>query len=223
MRRQRQKGGHIAVRSRNFPRTGDRRSHHGDRRLKQGGHSVKARNVTSRLIGLAAVGLVSAGVIAGTASAASNPPWKIGVSNTLQGNGWREQMICAVKAQSKVSGKVSSVSVESQTTNAAGQIAQIRRLISQGVNAIIINPADPKALDGVIAQAAAEGHRGGRPSTSPSPPRRPTRPTTTRWPTGAWARSGCSSSSAARATWSRCAASPAPRPTRTATRASSRP
>jgi ribose transport system substrate-binding protein len=118
---------------------------------------VKARNVTSRLIGLAAVGLVSAGVIAGTASAASDPPWKVGVSNTLQGNGWREQMICAVKAQSKVSGKVNSVSVESQTTNAAGQIAQIRRLISQGVNAIIINPADPKALDGVIAQAAQKG------------------------------------------------------------------
>ncbi len=45
---------------------------------------MKARNVTSRLIGLAAVGLVSAGVIAGTASAASNPPWKIGVSNTLR-------------------------------------------------------------------------------------------------------------------------------------------
>jgi ribose transport system substrate-binding protein len=124
---------------------------------RKGGTSVTARNATARWIGLAAAGLAAAGIIAGTASAASDPPWKIGVSNTLQGNGWREQMICAVKAQSKVSGKVSSVSVESQTTNAAGQIAQIRRLISQGVNAIIINPADPKALDGVIKQAAQKG------------------------------------------------------------------
>jgi ribose transport system substrate-binding protein len=113
--------------------------------------------VRARWLSLTLAGLAAGAVIAGTASAASSPPWKIGVSNTIQGNGWRDQMICAVKAQSKVSGKVNNVIVESQNTNAAGQIAQIRRLISQGVNAIIINPADPKALDGVIAQAAQRG------------------------------------------------------------------
>ncbi|HKW69621.1 MAG TPA: LacI family transcriptional regulator, partial [Candidatus Dormibacteraeota bacterium] len=31
----------------------------------------------------------------------------VGVSNTLQGNGWREEMICSIKAQAKVSGVVS--------------------------------------------------------------------------------------------------------------------
>ena len=30
----------------------------------------------------------------------------LGVSNTLVGNGWREEMICAVKAQALASGKV---------------------------------------------------------------------------------------------------------------------
>src|SRR5262245_42016460 len=66
-------------------------------------------------------------------------------------------MVCAVKAQSLASGKVSDVIVESQTTNTAGQIAQIRRLISQGVNAIIINPSDRSALNPVIKQAAQRG------------------------------------------------------------------
>ena len=39
----------------------------------------------------------------------------------------------------------------------AEQIADLRTLISAGVNAIIINPSDAKALDGVIKQAAERG------------------------------------------------------------------
>jgi ribose transport system substrate-binding protein len=111
------------------------------------------------LVGAAAAGAlaVAAGLAIGSQANAANPPYTIGVSNTLQGNGWREQMICAVKAQSLASGKVGKVIVESQTTNTAGQIAQLRRLISQGVNAIIVNPSDRSALDPVIKQATQRG------------------------------------------------------------------
>ena len=42
-------------------------------------------------------------------SGGSDKKWVIGVSNTLAGNGWREQMICSVKAQALASGKVSKV------------------------------------------------------------------------------------------------------------------
>ncbi|MCB0162411.1 MAG: hypothetical protein KDD83_29940, partial [Caldilineaceae bacterium] len=35
----------------------------------------------------------------------------IGVSNTLVGNGWREQMICAIKAEATASGLVDRVVV----------------------------------------------------------------------------------------------------------------
>lgn len=122
---------------------------------------MTARSVNGRLVALGAAGLAAAGLALAVglseADAAASPPYTIGVSNTLQGNGWREQMICAVKAQSLASGKVGKVIVESQTTNAAGQIAQIRRLISQGVNAIIVNPSDRSALDPVIKQAAQKG------------------------------------------------------------------
>ena len=43
-----------------------------------------------------------------TASMAHAEGYKIGISNTVQGNGWREQMVCAMKAEALASGKVAS-------------------------------------------------------------------------------------------------------------------
>src|SRR5262245_9541605 len=97
--------------------------------------------------------------IAGTASAKPAAPgsWVLGVSNTLVGNGWREEMICAVKAQALASGKVNKVIVANRNGGPAEQIADIRNLISAGANAIVINPSSGNALNSVIAQAAARG------------------------------------------------------------------
>jgi ribose transport system substrate-binding protein len=81
----------------------------------------------------------------------------VGVSNTLTGNGWREEMICSIKAQAKASGVVSKVVVANRTTDAAGQIADIRNLISSGANVIVINPSDRDALNSVIKQATDKG------------------------------------------------------------------
>lgn len=81
----------------------------------------------------------------------------LGVSNTLVGNGWREEMICAVKAQAAASGKVSKVLVSNQNGAAPEQIAAIRNLISSGANAIILNPADATALNSVISEAKRRG------------------------------------------------------------------
>ncbi len=81
----------------------------------------------------------------------------VGVSNTLQGNGWREEMICSIKAQAKASGVVSKVIIANRNTDAAGQIADIRNLISSGANVIVINPSDRDALNSVIKQATDKG------------------------------------------------------------------
>jgi ribose transport system substrate-binding protein len=81
----------------------------------------------------------------------------LGVSNTLVGNGWREEMICAVKAQALASGAVDKVLVSNQNGAAPEQIAAIRNLISSGANAIIINPADATALNSVISEAKSRG------------------------------------------------------------------
>ena len=69
--------------------------------------------------------------------------YTIGVSNTVQGNGWREEMICAIKAQALASGKVAELNIAHRNTDAAGQLEDIRNLIGAGVNAIVVNPADP--------------------------------------------------------------------------------
>jgi ribose transport system substrate-binding protein len=80
----------------------------------------------------------------------------IGVSNTLVGNGWREQMICSVKAQALASGKVAEVISANRNGGPTEQIADLRSLISQGVNAIIVNPSDATKLNDVIAEAVAK-------------------------------------------------------------------
>ena len=52
---------------------------------------------------LAMLAGVAMAALAGSAAAQD---YTIGISNTVQGNGWREEMICAMKAQALASGKV---------------------------------------------------------------------------------------------------------------------
>jgi ribose transport system substrate-binding protein len=89
-----------------------------------------------------------------TAAATS---YKIGFANGVIGNGWREEMICAAKLQASVSTMPVSVNVQENQQNTAVMISQIRNMISQGVNAIIIDPPDPTSLNGVIHQAVQHG------------------------------------------------------------------
>src|SRR5258708_766198 len=77
----------------------------------------------------------------------------VGVSNTLVGNGWREEMVCSIKAEALASGKVSKIILANRNGGPSEQIADLRNLISAGVNIIIVNPSDRKALDPVIKQA----------------------------------------------------------------------
>lgn len=81
----------------------------------------------------------------------------IGVSNTLVGNGWREQMICAIKAEASASGVVDEVVVVNRNGGPTEQIADLEGLISQGVDAIILNPTDRDGLNAVIEAAIAQG------------------------------------------------------------------
>src|SRR6516225_6738834 len=104
---------------------------------------------------LASMLALAAGLSAGRAQAADK--YVVGVSNTLIGNGWREEMVCSVKAEALASGKVSKVILANRNGGPSEQIADIRNLISAGANIIIINPSDRKALDPVIKQAADKG------------------------------------------------------------------
>jgi ribose transport system substrate-binding protein len=87
---------------------------------------------------------------------AADKQYTVGVSNTLIGNGWREEMVCSIKAEALASGKVSKVVLANRNGGPSEQIADLRNLISAGVNIIILNPSDRKALDPVIKQAVAK-------------------------------------------------------------------
>jgi len=101
--------------------------------------------------GLAALG---ATMLAGAASAQE---YTIGISNTVQGNGWREEMVCAMKAEALASGKVKALNIAHRNTDAAGQLEDLRNLISAKVNAIVVNPADPAGIQAALAEATAAG------------------------------------------------------------------
>jgi ribose transport system substrate-binding protein len=98
-------------------------------------------------------GTAAPGSAAPASGATGGASYKIGVSNTLQGNGWREEMICSIKAEATSSGRVSSLTIDHRNTDAAGQLSDIRDLIAKGVNAIIVNPASPDAVNAALKEA----------------------------------------------------------------------
>lgn len=91
------------------------------------------------------------------APAAMADTFSIGVSNTVQGNGWREQMICAMRTQARDSGMVDRLVVAHRNTDAAGQLEDLRNLIEAGVDAIVLNPSSPDALNSAIEDALEAG------------------------------------------------------------------
>src|SRR5215471_2510163 len=107
-----------------------------------------------RFSGIAASVLLALGATGG-ANAAQQ--FVIGVSNTHIGNSWREEFVCSIKAEALASGLVSKVVLANREAGPSEQIADLRTMISAGVNAIIINPSDEKALNGVIKLAADKG------------------------------------------------------------------
>jgi ribose transport system substrate-binding protein len=103
-------------------------------------------------------GAAAAALILGLAGmAAAQETYTIGVSNTVQGNGWREQMICAIKAQALDSGLVESLNIAHRNTDAAGQLEDMRNLIQAGVDAIVVNPANPEGINDAIREATEAG------------------------------------------------------------------
>jgi len=99
----------------------------------------------------AAVALLAPGM----AFADAHGGYTIGVSNTVQGNGWREQMICAMRAQAAAEG--ATLIVAHRNTDAAGQLEDLNNLIEAGVDAIVLNPANPEALNSALDAAIAAG------------------------------------------------------------------
>ena len=106
----------------------------------------------------------SAGPTATSGGGATTSPtqaakqYVIGFSNTGgTGNGFREEQNCTAKAEALASGQVSKVVMIAHNTDSAGQLSDLRDLISQGVDAIVFNPSSADALNPALAEAKAAG------------------------------------------------------------------
>jgi len=123
---------------------------------------MKRIGMARALVAIAALAVVTGACTSSPAASGgaggTAAKYTIGFSNPGGvGNGWREAMLCSAKAQAVKEGNVTKVSIIHSDTDAAGQLADIRTLIAQGVNALVINPADPDALNPGIAEAIKAG------------------------------------------------------------------
>src|SRR3954467_4111613 len=114
-------------------------------------------------VSLLAVGILLAACQAG-APALPSPntkgPFTIGYSNGGGvGNGFREEQVCTAKAEATAEASMVTqpLNIIHRNTDAAGQLSDLRTLISQNVNAIVFNPNDPDALNPALAEAHQKG------------------------------------------------------------------
>jgi ribose transport system substrate-binding protein len=98
----------------------------------------------------------------GTSSTGNADAPFIALSNSFIGNGWRQTLVAKFEEaaeQAKSDGLISEYKVVNAPgdNSATEQIAQIKSLLLQKPDAILINPASPTALTPVITQACNAG------------------------------------------------------------------
>ncbi len=109
---------------------------------------------------LAACGSSSSSSTSGSPSSGNKGPFLIGVSNGFVDSEWRSQMISdlqSANAQYMKQGLTKDLVIVSSDVDVQGQAQQIRNLINRGVNAIIVDPNSPSALNPVIKEATDKG------------------------------------------------------------------
>ena len=103
------------------------------------------------------IAVASAASARGTKSEAG--PYKIALANSFIGNTWRVEMANLFKGGCKMPpySKQVTCSVYNSGNDVGKQTQQISNLISQQVDAIVLNAASPTGLNGIIKQACDRG------------------------------------------------------------------
>lgn len=91
----------------------------------------------------------------------SGPPWKIGYASSYAGNTWRAEGLKRLTEELfpvyKEAGLVEDIVVTQSDLNDARQIQQIRQLVDQGADAIIVCCSNPVALNKAVEYAYSKG------------------------------------------------------------------
>lgn len=89
------------------------------------------------------------------------PPWKIGYASSYAGNTWRaavmEELQNKIIPEWQTLGLLSEVVITQSNLNDSQQIQQMRQLVDQGVDAIIVCCSNPTALNATVKYAADKG------------------------------------------------------------------
>lgn len=89
------------------------------------------------------------------------PPWKIGYASSYAGNTWRaaamDELQNVIVPEWQKLGLLSEVVVTQSNLNDSTQIQQIRQLVDQGADAIILCCSNPTALNASVKYAADKG------------------------------------------------------------------
>lgn len=89
------------------------------------------------------------------------PPWKIGYASSYAGNTWRaaamNELQNTIIPEWQSLGLLSEVVITQSNLNDATQIQQMRQLVDQGVDAIILCCSNPTALNATVKYAADRG------------------------------------------------------------------
>jgi ribose transport system substrate-binding protein len=90
-----------------------------------------------------------------------SPPWTVGYASTYAGNTWRKgamnRLMNEIKPKWQELGLLNDIIVTQSNLKDALQIQQIRQLVDQGVDAIIICCSNPTALNQAIKYAFDRG------------------------------------------------------------------
>lgn len=89
------------------------------------------------------------------------PPWKIGYASSYAGNTWRaavmDELQNTIIPEWQSLGLLSEVVITQSNLNDSQQIQQMRQLVDQGVDAIIVCCSNPTALNATVKYAADKG------------------------------------------------------------------
>ena len=118
-------------------------------------HGISRRLI---LLGVACSATIIVGSSFSNLAHAADKVYHIGLSNSYIGNQWRVQMVNLTKAYAEKYYKNNvTLTVVSSGTDVQAQIATIDDMISQKVDAILVDPASESALNPVLEEAAKRG------------------------------------------------------------------
>ena len=103
------------------------------------------------------VGLLAAGVLAGSVAHAADTKYKVFLSMSYVGNDWQAEAQNMVSAMAKAHADKVDLQIQIAGPVAQKQIQQLNAMVQAGAKAIIVYPISPTALNPAIKNACDQG------------------------------------------------------------------